>query len=509
MVRVRPPSDTGLRVGDAVVAEEEILRDAFESFRQGVVVAAPGGQIVLVNPAFEKLAGRSRKELVGTSIFEYLSSSATDHHALDRPVGFGRKSTAFSLIYLKLSSGSSIAVRWSVSTLASGKAVHSFGDLRAQLELERQLSDAERMNFVGEILSGIAHDLATPMTIIAGSAEDLLDGGLSPSQAEDVRAINDASGRCVALLERLRRIVRRPGGEVRWLDLVDPVQDAIQLAEPTLRKLGITVDAHVCAHPLRLKGDPDQLQRLVLNLLFNARDALEDQDGPRQIRVEVRADSGGAHLTIGDSGPGIPPDQRELVVETFYSTKARDKGTGLGLSICKSIANSHGGTLEVRESGLGGAEVSIYIPLTTSTAPPQSSEELVGEVAAKTYGGRFRLLVVDPEDLYLEVALRAVEPLELGRVDLARNAAEAFRTLTVKDYDVVVCQAFMPEMSGLELFQVLRTAKKARVPDFVVTYPASLEPVARPFMQEHGLAGISKPFEPADLREVICRRLPI
>jgi PAS domain S-box-containing protein len=277
-------------------------------------------------------------------------------------------------------------------------------DIRERVDMEQQLVRAQRLENVGRLAAGLAHDFNN-LLAVAQSSTELLTIAAGPTEiAAAVDGVQSAVARGRDITARLMRFARRGDAELHDGDLGRAVADAVRLARPALGP-GVSLDAGDTPWGLPARFDAGQVQQVVLNLLFNARDAMP-QGGRIRLRMagltppptdddaaEWALDpiNGvtpvGSHwaVLVEDDGPGVPPALRERIFEPFVTTKAEGQGTGLGLAMVRSIADLHGGRVWCCASPLGGALFVFAVPRTaepTATPAPRHGTVHPAEAAA-------------------------------------------------------------------------------------------------------------------------------
>jgi len=267
---------------------------------------------------------------------------------------------------------------WAAASAAALAALRAL--LRQRVAARRaeellRLGQVARLNQLGELAAGMAHELNQPLTALLAStqaAQRLLDN--EPPDVDTARhAMGQAVGqarRASAVVGRLRRVVERPdlSGQAQPLALPAAVHDALHLLEPELRRRGIDVQVDAPAGLPAVRAEPVALQQILHNLVMNALQALEQAAaGQRHLRLALRTQGTQALLSVRDTGPGVAPEARAHLFTPFYTT--RPGGLGLGLSLSESLAQAMGGGLSLAPSGDGpGAEFHLLLPLAGS--PP-------------------------------------------------------------------------------------------------------------------------------------------
>ena len=238
-----------------------------------------------------------------------------------------------------------------------------------------ELAHLNRQTTAGELLASIAHELSQPLGAILSNtetAELMLD---SPVRSvEEVKAIladiRRADQRATDIIQRLRRLLTKTTIEAHSFDLNDVVGEVMGILAPQAAAHSVTLKARLGPEPLNVKGDRVQLEQVILNLVVNAIDANANEDGDDR-RIKVRTDlldDDTAELSVGDNGPGIPPDVLKRIFEPFFTTK--QTGMGMGLAIARTIIEAHGGRLSAENRAGGGAIFRLILPVIGSRLSP-------------------------------------------------------------------------------------------------------------------------------------------
>ncbi|HET7042934.1 MAG TPA: ATP-binding protein, partial [Gemmatimonadales bacterium] len=299
-------------------------------------------------------------------------------------------------------------------------------DITDQRALETQLLQNEKLAAVGQLVSGVAHELNNPLTSIAGLAELLVEQGKAvPESREHLQVIRDQAERAGRIVRNLLTFSRKGAPERAPVDLNDVVERTVQLVGYELRIRGIELEAALSPVPVDVEGDLFELQSVVLNLLTNAIQAVGGtrQAGTGRIRVVTGAVEGEARLTISDNGPGVRPEHRSMLFTPFFTTKEPGEGTGLGLSISYGIVEAHRGRLEYAPSESDGAAFTLRLPRFTATAPRPPNAR--------------RILLVD-DDPRSERLVQALFGPEGHEVVAVRTAAEADGRLQEGEWGLVL-----------------------------------------------------------------------
>jgi signal transduction histidine kinase len=371
-------------------------------------------------------------------------------------------------------------------------------DLRAAQEA---LHRRHRLEAVGELASGLAHDLNNALNVMRMRLElfrrELPDACRNAHFQAFTRMVDDAAARVLRMHELSRKQGEPSLGEV---DLKQAIEDAIDMARTELDQRSVhdarqfRLGSDVAGLP-PVRANLAELKHLFVNLLLNARDAMPEGG---TISVQAARDEDFAVVSVSDEGTGIPEDQLETVFQSFFTTKGQ-QGTGLGLSMARSAMARLGGSIVARNRPEKGAELVLRFPLCNRSRAP---ETVLPPQTAPPIQRSLRVLLVDDDPDCLEVTKQVlrIDPLD---VDTANSGAEALRRLDGGAYDLLLCDVGMPDMSGWQVAQKARV-RRPEMRIFMVTGWANefASAESRPGSVD---AVIAKPVEIEELRALIAR----
>jgi len=340
---------------------------------------------------------------------------------------------------------------------------------------EAQLRQVQKMEAVGQLTGGIAHDFNNMLAVVVGGI-DLARRRLNGPRREVLNHLNNAmegATRAAALTRRLLSFARSEPLLPERVDSSDLVANMSDLLDRTLGER-ITVEIDIAADAWPTYVDPHQLENAVVNLAVNARDAM---DGIGIVRVStanvtMTANEVGdirpgeyVRIAVTDTGCGMTADVLDRAFEPFFTTKPVGKGTGLGLSQIFGFAHQSGGEVGI-ESELGrGTIVSIYLPRTDSAEPAMRLLPATHRAESETVVPGARILLVEDDPRVRSSTVEALEDLDYDPVACA-SGAEAIRLFSERQFDLVVSDVIMPEMTGPELIRHLKAAHD----DFAVLF---------------------------------------
>jgi C4-dicarboxylate-specific signal transduction histidine kinase len=227
---------------------------------------------------------------------------------------------------------------------------------------QAQLIHAEKLSAVGELASGIAHEINNPLTTILGQVHLLLDEAIDDAVRHRVNIIAGETSRAARIVQNLLLFARRYTPERRPCSLADQARRVLDLKGYQLQQDNVRIVTDFAACP-PVWADENRLQQVLLNLVQNAHQAMAKHPGERRLTVRVGARNGGAFIEVRDTGPGIPSDVLPRIFDPFFTTKPPGEGSGLGLSVSYGIVTEHGGDLRAANTAGGGAMFTIELPL--------------------------------------------------------------------------------------------------------------------------------------------------
>src|SRR5438093_1961184 len=338
---------------------------AFDALSEGIAVVDDEGCVRRANRALASLLGMPLQNVIGTPLAGALLGKSNALHELLAATRRGERPAPL----VARSEPLRRALRVNVARIPGAATEHSIvvmvEDVTEQQALETQLVQSEKLAAVGQLVSGVAHELNNPLTSIAGLSEFLLEQKeLGKKDRGHLQVIQEQAERASRIVRNLLTFARKGSAERVPVDLNDVIRRTLSLTAYDLKLKDITVERELSGALPEVFGDRHGLQQVVLNLITNAAQAVAEnpRERPREITVSTWFD-GQVHLRVADTGPGIPDEVVQSVFTPFFTTKEPGKGTGLGLSITYSIVESHGGQIVLEPRGpRGGAAFRVDLP---------------------------------------------------------------------------------------------------------------------------------------------------
>ncbi len=501
---------TRLKAMDRALREsEERFRNITEAHPVAVIICRQSdGRILYASPATARLWGRPQQEIVGSCIVDYYADPAERERAQAEYRRRGRLD-AYETVYRR-ADGSEIPVALTTRPIVydgcDDAVVTSVFDLTelkaAQREITQQreaLYQSEKLNALGTLLAGVAHELNNPLSVVVGQALLLRETVEDSKIAKRAEKIGKAADRCARIVRTFLAMARHQEPQRTPIDLCQVLDGALDITGYALRSACIEVQREGETELPPVFADADQLNQVMTNLILNAQQAMSERPAPRRLTLSARHDgaAGMVVLEVGDNGPGIPPALRPRIFEPFFTTKRAGMGTGVGLAVSRGIVESHGGSITVDASPEGGALFTIALPVSTATEAAYYSA--CG--APKAPAGQ-RVLVVDDE---YEVTQMLSEILIAAghRVTVAHSGNEALRRLERESFDVILSDLHMPCLDGPGLYRRLGEGGGTQGARIVFITGDTLSPEIDSFLAETGLPCLDKPFTPEEIRAAV------
>ncbi|TVR99111.1 MAG: PAS domain S-box protein [Rhodospirillales bacterium] len=500
---------------------EQALRDSEDRFRRiaeahpvpVAIVSLDEGEILYASPAAAALFGRPLPALIGSRMTEFYENPAqrADFVALFRQQGYV---DSFEVRYRR-DDGTvfPVAIRSRPIVYEGHEAVVSgVFDLTerkaAEAEIAKQreaLHQSEKLNALGSLLAGVAHELNNPLSVVVGRSIMLEGADMDERTANNVTKIRAAAERCARIVKTFLAMARQQAPSRVPVRLADIIDASLDLVGYRLRSGGVDVVRDIEADLPETLADPDQLNQVFSNLFLNAQQAMaEVAPGGRKvltIRGRYLPAEQAISLEVRDTGPGIPREVMPRIFDPFFTTKPAGIGTGIGLAVTHGIIRSHDGKISVSTPPGGGACFRIVLPVRTGADATAAEQSRDGSVS----GGQ-RILVVDDE-AEIGQMLADILVAEGHRVTLAASGREALDAVAKEPFDLVVSDLVMPELDGSHLYRMLLENHPHLASRTVFMTGDTLSRSAKAFVRDSARPLIEKPFTPEEAVRVIREAL--
>ncbi|MGA8143660.1 MAG: ATP-binding protein [Candidatus Acidiferrales bacterium] len=494
-------------------AELSSLLDALEA---GVIVFDPSGHIRFANARFGQLFSLNLQNTQELEAFEDLEKVVAQRF---------REPHTFSQSWKRFAAGAEtpshdelelmrparrVLERFSRPVLGrDGRAagwLELYYDVTGKREIQSKLLQTEKMAALGQLVSGIAHELNNPLTAIMGYAQLLLGHGLATAQQSEAGKVFQEAERARRIVKNLLYFARETKPERMRIDLNEIVERTLALRSYELRVENIVVECALGAGLPETMADPYQLQQVVLNLLTNAEQALLEDRGQGHVWIRTHRASGSRiALEISDDGPGIPASIASRVFDPFFTTKPSGVGTGLGLSIVYGIVQQHGGEVTLESHRGSGAKFVVELPVVSVPAKqmPAARPESARKPGTNSTG---RVLVVEDEATVAQLIVDVLRE-EGHEAEAAIDSQDGLTRISRVRYDLVICDLRMPRLDGPAFFDALVRSGSAVQDRIIFITGDTLAPRSLEFLEANKLPYLAKPFLVEELKLAVNRML--
>ena len=481
---------------------KEQWETAFDALHEGIAVVDEGGRVLRANRSLAQMLDRPVAAVVGEELLPALVGQATESTELLAAARRGEQAAALVARSDRLQR----TLRLNAARIAGAGPERSVvvlvEDVTDQQAMESQLIQSEKLAAVGQLVSGVAHELNNPLTSIAGLAEFLLEQQeLGPKDRDHLQVIHEQAERAGRIVRNLLTFARKGPGERARVNLNDVVQRTLLLMSYDLKLKDIRTEKNLGSGMPDVVGDRHALQQVVLNLVTNAAHALAGNEAgrPRTIRISTWFDER-VRLRVADTGPGIPEEVLPHLFTPFFTTKEPGHGTGLGLSITYSIVEAHGGQITVERPPEGGAAFLVELPPAGADVPQRHSAEVEAPPLPPT--ARRTILLVD-DDPAVRRMIKALFGREGHTVEVARNPGQALDLARARTYDLILADG-QASARGRRFVEELVEARPD-LRDRILVATGDVRPTTEVALGQLGLRYVRKPFNLRDLRDEAAR----
>jgi two-component system NtrC family sensor kinase len=371
-------------------------------------------------------------------------------------------------------------------------------DVTEERLMQERLLQSEKMVSVGQLVSGVAHELNNPLTGIMGFAQLLLGREQDERTRQDVETILSEADRASKIVQNLLSFARRKRTEKEPADLNALLQRVLELRSYDLRVKNIDVELDLDSKLPETMVDTNQVQQVFLNLIVNAEQAMLAAHERGTLTVTSRKQKDTVRLSLQDDGPGMSPETLRRIFDPFFTTKEVGEGTGLGLTISYGIIEDHGGRIWAESAPGKGTSFVIELPIVRGEARrlPVEDQHDAHPVDARS------ILVVDDEQS-IQRLLGSILQMDGHLVDTARNGREALDYIAQRRYDVIITDIKMPDMNGRDLYRALLDLDQDLARRTIFITGDTVSPETRDFLQQVRNPCLAKPFRVREVRETI------
>jgi PAS domain S-box-containing protein len=501
---------------ETVRQSEASFRSFVENSPIGIYRATGTGRLVAVNASLVELLGYSSPaEVLELGMDHDVFTTTADRESLLRQLEADGRARSREMEWRR-KDGTIATVRVSARAYRDERAsvwfsegfVENVTPLRAA---ERALRQSEKLAALGQLVSGVAHELNNPLAAILHFAEDLLEDERSPADLEALSVIRDQARRSKSIVRDLLSFVRFRDASRERVQLADALAASVKALQPMVEDLGARLTADLPTGSAFGNTDRAGLQQIVTNLVVNAAQA-SGLGG--MVHLRARLTSSDLVVVVEDSGPGVPPQLMDRIFEPFFTTKPVGQGTGLGLSVTLGIVQQLGGDIAVEnrmEPGHSGARFTVKLPIdgAATTESPGRAAPAAGDKTTPGHSAEVsvrRVLIIDDEPA-IRAALRRFFTRRGWQVEEAGDGVEGLSILlgAKSEFTIVISDLMMPGCSGVELHDHVATVAPELLDRIIFSTGDTASKEAAEFVQRTRCTVMQKPFELRTLEAIVTQ----
>jgi signal transduction histidine kinase/ActR/RegA family two-component response regulator len=358
-------------------------------------------------------------------------------------------------------------------------------------EAQAFLVQSEKLSAIGQLISGVAHELNNPLASVIGFSQLALGSEVNTKTGSYLKKICSEADRCAKIVNNLLTFSRRSKPEKKSVGVNGIVERTLDLMSYQLQVNNIRITKDLDAGLPKTLGDFHQLQQVFLNIVNNAFQAMTEKAKEGIITVRTKRIENIILIEFTDTGPGIAKENLNRIFDPFFTTKDIGKGTGLGLSISYGIIKEHGGNIYALSEPGKGATFVIELPIVETPLTVEVTEKTSKEI---TPSFKAYILVIDDEENILDLLYDFLK----GKgyyVDTASTGQEALRKFKTEMYDLIICDLKMPNLSGQQLYNEIKKIKPELSSRIVFFTGDTVSPQTESFLKSTRNRVISKPFD--------------
>ncbi len=497
------------RLFQVVSRSQKEWETTFDAMQDCVSVHDTTGKVIRANVALARRMNTIPQKIIGRYCAQLYSEGDSDHihcrHTLPpesdalivEEVNLPKMGGAFQL---------SVSPWYDKNNRLAG-SIHVAKDINNEKLLQQQLIQSEKLSAIGELISGIAHELNNPLTGVMGYSQLLqLREDLDSRAKENLHKINNLALRCQKIVQNLLSFARKQKPERTMTDVNEILEKTVELRSYEFQVNNIEIHRNLDRSLPKTIADAHQLQQVFLNILTNAEQAMLETNGRGTLTIRTKTDTEKSHIIveIKDDGPGIPESHLNRIFDPFFTTKEVGKGTGLGLSLSYGMIKEHGGNIYVRSLPNKGSTFFVELPIIANLQDEAGSSQETPEQGRlfEKLVQKKRILVVDDEKYILDFFVEAFQSLPMT-IDTAKNGQVALKKMQSLEYDVVITDYRMPQMSGKELFNWIKEHHPRLANRIVFVTGDTVSNETRSFFTENNCRFLAKPFKIEEVKEVV------
>jgi PAS domain S-box-containing protein len=495
-----------------VTSTEERYRSLFDQASEGIVITAMGDLHILeLNQTARRLLGINAADAGQQSLdaFCRMAPSPNDAGGENKGEDWFKAVCAQRQLNLERKDGEKIPVEVDGAPIQfEGRPAYQFfiREHTERVRLEQQLRQAEKLSALGQMISGVAHELNNPLAVIKGYLELILaKHQLPPQTRTDLEKVAQEGNRAAKLVSNFLSFAREQPAHRETVDLNELARRVVELRKFDLRLANVVVNLELDSHVPSISADPDQVHQVLANLVHNAVQAMMEAPLPHRLLLRTELVGKLVRVFVEDSGPGVPDELVARIFEPFFTTKEVGNGTGLGLSIAHSIMTDHKGRIYYQRASFGGASFALEFPLEDPAVGHlhAASASLDGPARLARTASPAKILVLDDEKAIAELLGELLEALG-HRSTICNSPLVALTLIEQEEFDVIISDFRMPQMDGQQFFTAAVEKKPELAHRFIFLTGDVVSEDTLGFLRASENIYLAKPFHLAKVEEALA-----
>jgi two-component system NtrC family sensor kinase len=492
----RAASERAARRGleNRIRSTEARYRQLFDQASEAIVVTAQAGFAILdLNARARRLLGITDEAAPGLALTSFIERSTTPRAGETQRLDRLLPGAPLSLVSRDGTRSAVVVERTAIEIDGQPAFQFVFKEFNERCRLEQQVRQAEKLSALGQMISGIAHELNNPLAVIKGYVDLILSrNDLSERNRGDLSKVCAESNRAAKLVRSFLSFAREQPPQRVAVDLNRLVENVVELRHFDSLVAQTRFVLKLSSGPVCVKADADQIQQVLVNLINNALHAILGSGRSGEILIRTQTGTDFITLCVEDNGPGVSVELQTKIFEPFFTTKETGSGTGLGLSIAHSIMTEHGGRIHCAGSSLGGAAFTLEFPMSAGEElPPPDTDVIEPSFVAGRTG---RILVLDDEPALADMVGQMLTCFghEVVTISAPLQAIEKVRG---EHFDAIVSDFRMPLMDGSEFHGEVRKVNPDLANRIIFLTGDVLSEETKAFFASVGNQRLTKPFQ--------------
>jgi signal transduction histidine kinase len=493
------------REEEALKAARNKLRLIYDSIRDYVLQVGYDYTILEANRHFLEMAGLTEQSVIGRGVYEVLGAAPPPRG--NCPIRTSIDSLCPAELEMTTPEGKVLV--WQSYPITGGdeavprSAVLYIQDVTEKRLLTQKLIQSDKLSSLGELVSGVAHELNNPLTGIMCFSELLIEEKLGESAESKLRKINDASHRCKKIIENLLTFARWKRPEKKYGDINRIIMESVEFRAYQLSMDNIEIRLDLSDAVPGTMVDASQIQQVLLNLINNARDAIRETGPSGRIEITSAYGSGKIAVSVTDTGKGFSEEVANRLFDPFFTTKDVGKGTGLGLSISYGIINEHGGNIYASSRPRIGTTFIIELPVVEDEGSGLNALDAPSGGERVSVEG-MRALVLDDEAIVLDLLADSLAGFGF-EVDKCSSAEDALNRIADSCYHLIISDIKMPGLGGKGFYREVEKVNPGALKKIIFISGDSMGAETQEFLEAIGNPSLKKPFSINELSEAVAR----